>query len=187
MKIIQLEVGMLQTNVYILSIPAKDGNDCNIIIDPGAEPEKILSELKKNNISEIKYILLTHNHWDHTGAVIPLKNKLKIKCGSHTLDKTECVDFLFNDGDVLDGLQVIHTPGHTTGGCCFFIPSVNPPILFAGDTIFPEGGYGRTDFGGNEKDIKKSIKDKILVLPPNTIIYPGHGPSTTVEQEQEYW
>lgn len=194
MKVKQLIVGMLQTNTYILSYEGK--TLYTVIIDPGAEPEKILANLPPEQ--PVKHILLTHNHFDHTDAVKFIKNKLGVKCGIHKLDKIPGItDFVFEDGDMFDEMKVLHTPGHTSGGCCFFISfclpplptgqAGNPPVLFAGDTIFADGGYGRTDLGGSEKEITKSIKEKILTLSSNTIIYPGHGPATTVEQEKEYW
>lgn len=186
MKILQIPVGMLETNAYIV---ISDETQSVIIIDPGDEADKILPKIPSGYAAQ--YILLTHNHFDHTGAVLAIKKKLNIKCGIHKLDNIpDMTNFVFNDGDILGKLKVIHTPGHTPGGSCFFMSAEkagNLPILIAGDTIFAGGGYGRTDLGGSDKDIANSIVNKILTLPQDTIIYPGHGPSTTVEQEKEYW
>lgn len=178
MELKKAVVGPLWSNVYIVS-SKKEG----VIIDAGAEPDKILSLTQGISIT---YILLTHNHPDHISVVEPLKKKLGVKFGIHPLDKTpNLFDFEIKDGDKIhfgeDCLKVIHTPGHTPGSCCFLVGSQ----LFSGDTIFL-GGYGRTNLGGNEEELFKSI-EKIMNLPPETQIYPGHGPSTTVEKEREFY
>lgn len=178
-------VGPLATNAYIIS-----SNKEGIIIDPGDEPKKIISSIK--DIS-IKYILLTHNHPDHIGAVEALKQAFGVKCGIHTFDRVKALwieenifDFEFSEGDEIkfghERLKVIHTPGHTPGSCCFLIGE----HLLSGDTIF-SGGYGRTDLpGGSETLLFKSI-DKLLKLPPETIVYPGHGATTTIGDEKRYY
>ena len=184
MELKKVVVGPLQSNVYIISSKGE-----GIIIDAGAEADKILPFT--NGIS-IKYILLTHNHFDHTDALGELKNKLGVKCGIHSLDKTTPLfDFEFSDKDKFNFgeafLEVIHTPGHTPGGCCFLIPKAiqEPPIFISGDTIF-QCGYGRTDLGGSEVELFKSIK-KIMSLSPDIKVYPGHGPSTTIGEEQKFY
>ncbi|MBI4722981.1 MAG: MBL fold metallo-hydrolase [Candidatus Stahlbacteria bacterium] len=200
-------VGTLATNCYIIS-SNMEHPDCpatavkeGIIIDPGDEPEKIISAIK--DIS-IKYILLTHNHPDHIGAVEALKHKLsrdtinRVQCGIHTLDRIKVLwangttfDFEFSEGEEIkfgaERLKVMHTPGHTPGSCCFIIgEQLETMSLFSGDTLF-SGGYGRTDFpGGSEVELFKSIA-KLLCLPPETKVYPGHGDITTIGDEKRYY
>ncbi len=179
MEFKKVVVGPLQSNVYIVSSEGE-----GIIIDAGAEAEKILSLVE--GIS-IKCILLTHNHFDHTDALGELKNKLGVKCGIHSLDKTGALfDFEISDEEKFHfgktSLKVIHTPGHTPGSCCFFVGN----WLFSGDTIF-RCGYGRTDFpGGNETELFRSIK-RIMSLNPDIQVYPGHGPSTAIKEEREFY
>lgn len=171
-------VGPLETNVYILS-----SENEGIIIDPGAEADRILAISR--GIS-VRYILLTHNHWDHTNALEKVKNKLDVKCGIHPLDKTlPLFDFEINDRDEIKFgntvLKVIHTPGHTPGSCSFLVEN----CLFSGDTVFL-GGYGRTDLeGGDETALWKSV-EKIMRLAPDILIYPGHGAPTAVKEVEHY-
>ena len=178
MELKKAMVGPLGTNVYIII-----SNNEGIIIDPGAEANKILALAKGVSI---KYILLTHNHWDHTDALEEVKSKLGVKCGIHTLDKNfPLFDFEFSDGDIIKfgeaSLKVIHTPGHTPGSCCFLVETQCASLLISGDTVFL-GGYGRTDLGGgSERELYKSI-ERIMKLPQNTPVYPGHGPATTVSE-----
>ncbi|MDI6840094.1 MAG: MBL fold metallo-hydrolase [bacterium] len=180
-KLQRIVVGPLETNAYILSLENE-----GVIVDPGAEADKIIAACDG---LYVKIILLTHNHFDHTQALIDVKNALNVRAGIHPLevaplDKTSNIfDFEINDGAFLKfgktSIKVIHTPGHTPGSCCFLIEN----ILLSGDTIFC-GGYGNTELpGGDERDILKSIRNKIMILPPDTKICPGHGPPTTVGEE----
>jgi len=178
MELKRVVVGPLQSNVYMVSSEGE-----GIIIDAGAETDKILSLTK--GIS-IKYIFLTHNHFDHTDALEGLKKKLKVECGIHALDRIgDLFDFEISEGDEFyfgkTSLKVIHTPGHTPGGCCFLTGN----WLFSGDTIF-QGGYGRTDLGGSEIELFRSIK-KIMGLSSDIQVYPGHGPSATIKEEREFF
>ena len=192
-------VGLIQANCYLVfDEESKEG----IIIDPGAEEEKIFSECSKNSL-KIRYIILTHGHDDHIGAVYGLKNTLGAKVLFNIKDdyliqgKTQKMTPYFKDikafegdeyvknGDKLEvqGMQIniIATPGHTPGGICILINNV----LFTGDTLF-QGSVGRTDleFGSHEILIK-SINEKLMLLDPNTIVYPGHGNKTTIGQESK--
>jgi glyoxylase-like metal-dependent hydrolase (beta-lactamase superfamily II) len=179
MEIKRVIVGPLQSNVYIIS-----SNKEGIIIDAGDEAHKIL-DVTQDIL--IKYILLTHNHPDHIAAIEPLKKKLKAKCGIHALDKIgDIVDFELKEGKEIqfgkEALKVLHTPGHTPGGCCFLVRD----HLFSGDTLFLYG-YGRTDLpGGDEGELFKSIA-RLLKLPPTTQVYPGHGPYTTIGDERKLY
>ncbi len=176
MTINRIIVGELQTNCYIIESEGE-----GIVIDPGAEPEGILNESKGINII---LILLTHNHFDHIGGVVKLKAITAATTAIHPLDWIDGFDKELNDREKIDlgeeQIDVIHTPGHTPGSCCFFVKD----ILFSGDTLFP-GGPGNTSLqGGDENEIKRSIKEKLLSLPDETKVYPGHGPSTTIGNER---
>lgn len=193
------------TNCYII----KDEESKELmVIDPGGEIEKIIEMI---NILEgnLKYIYLTHCHGDHIGAVEELKNIKYGKVLIHTDDyeglKSPDInltgiickspisieaDARVNDGDLLHigniEFRVIHTPGHTKGGSSLY--SEKEKILFSGDTMF-KGMWGRTDLPTSSfEDIMKSINNKLLVLPDDTIVYPGHGiPTKIVEEEPIYY
>jgi glyoxylase-like metal-dependent hydrolase (beta-lactamase superfamily II) len=170
MEIKRVVVGPLLTNCYILI----SGNEA-IVIDPGAEPGKILREIEGKKLN---YIILTHYHWDHTLAV----PKIKEKTGAKILIHKEEKDFIkFQPDQFLDGgeeirigneyLKIIHTPGHTRGSICI----LGENFIFTGDTLF-EDGFGRTDLpGGSEKDLKESLKKLEKVIKSKMKIYPGHG------------
>ncbi len=193
------------TNCYII----KDEKSKEMmIIDPGGQIDKIIEML---NILEgnLKYIYLTHCHGDHIGAVEELKNIKGGKVLIHSDDyeglKNPDVnltgfmskfpisikaDARVNDGDLLHigniEFRVIHTPGHTKG--CSSLYSQKEQMLFSGDTLF-KGMWGRTDLPTSSfEDIMKSINNKLLVLPDDTLVYPGHGiPTKIVEEEPIYY
>jgi glyoxylase-like metal-dependent hydrolase (beta-lactamase superfamily II) len=153
-------------------------------VDVPAEASKILKALKETNP---KYILITHNHMDHLGALTEIKSKLRIPIGAHRLDAKGLPlrpEILLEDGEKVPcgktSLKVLHTPGHTPGSLCFLFEN----RLIAGDTIFP-GGPGKTRSPTDLKQIIKSITSKIFVLPDDTAIYPGHGDSTLLGKEKE--
>ena len=194
MEITKISVGDLQVNCYILS----NGSDA-VVIDAGDEYEKIIKAAKGKNIQAV---LLTHGHFDHTGAVKELQTKgAKVYISKEEeymlSDSYSCLsapfgfpfaeikaDFTFNDGDVLEiagmSFKTILTPGHTTGSACFLADGV----LFSGDTLFYRS-IGRTDFpGGDFEVISKSIKEKLYILPENTKVYAGHGEDTTIGEEK---
>lgn len=180
-QIKRLEVGSFESNCYILSCPERLDS---AIIDPGAEGEKILKDCKG---LRVKFILITHGHGDHIGALGEVRDSIRAPVGIHSMDASSLSfppDILLKDGDSLMvgnlELRVIHTPGHTPGGVCFLIDK----YLFSGDTIFP-GGPGNTALPrANYSEIINSIWQKIFVLPDDTIIYPGHGLETTVGREK---
>jgi hydroxyacylglutathione hydrolase len=176
MTVDKIVVGGIEANCYILV-----SNGIGIIVDPGDEAEKILRRIDD---IEIKIILATHRHFDHITALGKVKRALGKKAAIHRLDWVAGFDEELRDGQVItfgdEKLKVIHTPGHTPGGCCFLIGNV----LISGDTLFPNGP-GNTSFpGGDERAILDSIRDKLMVLRDETVVYPGHGPETTIGKER---
>lgn len=203
MRINQMTVGMMGVCCYIVA--------CNetkeaVIIDPGGGEEDILAACRKEQFI-IKYIINTHGHPDHVCGNKRLKDDTGADIVMHTADadffSQDRVEQFFAqlglpasppankrvvDGDTLtfgkERLSVIHTPGHTPGGICLY----SDPNLFSGDTLFA-GGVGRTDFpGGSTQELLHSIKTRLLVLPPETIVWPGHGyggEHSTIAREKE--
>lgn len=190
MKTQQLTVGMMGVCCYIISCE-KTGKAA--IIDPGGDEDKILAACKKDNL-EVEYIIATHGHPDHVCGNGPIQQETGAKIIMHKADaeyfaqpeaksffsqlglaESPEPDILVEDGDTIiignETLQVLHTPGHTPGGMCLY----NAPDCFTGDTLFA-GGVGRTDFpGGSMPELSRSIREKLLTLPPETIVWPGHG------------
>ncbi|PIV65245.1 MAG: MBL fold metallo-hydrolase [Candidatus Nealsonbacteria bacterium CG01_land_8_20_14_3_00_12] len=172
-----LIVGPLLTNCYILISKGEA-----LVIDPGGGLKRILKEIEK---AKLKYIVLTHCHWDHFLAAPKLKRETGAKILIHEEEKAFIkfnVDQFLKNGDEIGyppfeqvgeiSLKVIHTPGHTKGSICL----AGKDFIFTGDTIF-EDGYGRTDLsGGSQKDLENSLKKLEKILKPGTKIYPGHGP-----------
>jgi glyoxylase-like metal-dependent hydrolase (beta-lactamase superfamily II) len=179
-QIERLELRPWGTNAYIIiCLRTRD----SVLIDAPADASTIIKRLEGTNP---KYILLTHNHVDHIGVLFELRSKLKVPLAAHAADSARLPsppDILLNDGDLVSlgkvKLEVLHTPGHTSGSLCFKIGR----CLISGDTIFP-GGPGKTKSPADLRQIIKSITDKILVLSDDTAIYPGHGDSTTLKKER---
>jgi len=180
-RIIRLELGPYNSNSYIV-ISRATGD--SLVIDAPSEAEEILKQLKGTNPH---YIALTHNHIDHIGALRQLKSELNILLAAHILENTGLpvsLDIKLRDDDYLIvgelKIKALHTPGHTPGSMCFLAGK----YLFAGDTLFP-GGPGYTASPSDFNQIMRSIEKKILVLPADTVIYPGHGDSTILKDEKE--
>ena len=171
LQIERLELGPFGTNAYI--VVCQETQD-SVLIDAPAEASTIMDNLRGTNP---KYILLTHNHMDHIGALAELRARLKVPLAAHGLDARNLSsppEILLSDGDTVSfgnlKFEVLHTPGHTPGSLCFKIGC----YLISGDTLFP-GGPGKTRSPSDFKQIIKSITERILVLPDDTQIYPGHG------------
>lgn len=176
----KIETAPYGTNAYILVCLATQDS---VLIDVPGEAKKILMEMEETNPT---HILITHSHFDHIGALREVKDRLDVPVAAHLEDADNLPltpDVYLKDGDTIPfgniDLDVLHTPGHTPGSVCF----VYGRYLFSGDTIFP-AGPGRTGTPQAFERITKSLKEKIFVLPPNTLIYPGHGDSTILEKEQ---
>ena len=177
-------VGPFQANCYLLGCEkTKEG----VVIDPGAEVFWVIKEVTRLGV-KIRYILLTHGHIDHTGSAKEMREITKAHVLIHPLDANG-LGFQA-DGDLSDGqeipvgtfkLRVIHTPGHSPGGVCFFAPGA----IFTGDTLF-NGSIGRTDFpGGDHNRLLKGVVNKIFPLGDKLRVYPGHGPNSTIGWERK--
>jgi hydroxyacylglutathione hydrolase len=180
-QIEKLELGPYGTNAYIL-ICSQTGE--SVVVDVPGEASKILELLKRTTP---RYILITHNHMDHTGALAELKSALDIPVAAHADDAGRlpiAADQSLNDGDVISvgdlKVAVLHTPGHTPGSLCFLTGN----YLIAGDTLFPDGP-GKTGSPADFKRIVESLRTKIFVLPDGIQIFPGHGNSAILGKERQ--
>ncbi len=201
MLVQQLTVGMMGVCAYVVSC---EKTKVAAVIDPGGDENRILDYCKQNEL-QVKYIINTHGHPDHVCGNGPIKEATDAQIIMHTADveyfsepdlkqyfgglglpESPPVDILVNDGDKIsigeEELEVIHTPGHSPGGVCLY----NAPHLFTGDTLFV-GAVGRTDFPRcSMAELTKSVKTRILTLPAETIVWPGHGyggTQSTIERE----
>ncbi|HVP37094.1 MAG TPA: MBL fold metallo-hydrolase [Terriglobales bacterium] len=194
-----LTVGELETNCYILG---DEGSKEGLVIDPGGDFKIIEKAIKELNLN-IKYIVLTHGHSDHIQVLAELKKHTGAQILIHAEDaemlphpeknlsvfsynpfSAPGADKLLKDNDKIKvgqiELEVLHTPGHTEGSISLWTDK----LIFSGDLIF-YGSVGRTDLpGGSNQKLFRSIQDKILDKPDDTVIYPGHGPATTVGEER---
>lgn len=196
-------VGELGVNCYLLAdSDTKEG----VVIDPGAEPERILAAVKKNGI-KVTGVLNTHGHFDHIGG-----NRRVAEASSAPLlinkedesflsraatsaqmyglkaDNSPTPSAYLAEGDSVrfgnHEIKVIHIPGHSPGGCCFYL--AKDGILISGDSLFAES-IGRTDLpGGSQTQLVGAIRSKLLTLPEKTKVFPGHGPSTTIGHEKKH-
>lgn len=186
-------VGMLSTNCYVAS--SQETKEA-IIIDPGldlsSEALPILEYIAAKKLN-VKFIVNTHGHDDHIQGNAFFQKKFNVPICIHILDEhfIENLDkdnfppnLLFKDGDLIkvgnEALKVLHTPGHTTGSICL----VGEKLVFTGDTLFA-GGIGRTDFpGGSMSEMRTSLR-KLMELPLNLLVYPGHGESSIIVEEKK--
>ena len=203
LNINRLVLGAVATNCYVVS--NEDTKEA-IVIDPAEHAGKIIKVLEKEGAS-LKAILLTHGHFDHMTAANELREKTGAKLYAHEAEaellktpelnlsmaftgrsvSTEA-DVLVKDGEVLAlagmELKVIHTPGHTKGGCCYLLE--NQGILFSGDTLF-QRTIGRTDFPtGDYQTLLDSVRKRLFVLNEEIKVLPGHNDTTTIAYEKKY-
>jgi hydroxyacylglutathione hydrolase len=180
LQIDKMSLGPFGTNCYIVT--CLETKEC-VVVDAPAETETIVNSLKDANV---KYILMTHNHMDHTGALAELHSWLGVTMAANEADSGGLPvkpDIYLSDGDILSvgklAIKVIHTPGHTPGGLCF----LTGKYLLSGDTVFNDGP-GRTSSPNALKQLIESITTKIFILPDDTEIFPGHGESTVLRDEK---
>lgn len=201
MIIKSIVVGPLEVNCYILGC---DDTKEAAIIDPGDDADEIIKTVEKEGLKP-KFIINTHAHFDHVGGVKTIQDHFKIDFVLHKEDQfvleslneqtatfglgkvpePKVNKFVDNEDEISLGqnmIKVIHTPGHTPGGVCYYVGN----SIFVGDTLFA-GSIGRTDFpGGSHEGLIKSVKERIFPLGDDVVVYPGHGPSTTIEEEKRH-
>lgn len=199
MKVIQLAVGPIEANCYIVY---KEGSSKAFLVDPGEEGSKITEQLEECGIDEVTHILLTHGHFDHVGAAAEMKRKTGAKVCIHEDDLDMLVnpensfnvmmgvhfppceaDMILKGGETIEaaGMDVytLHTPGHSPGSICY----ITEDVMFSGDTLFYMS-IGRTDFpGGSSLKISYSINKTLGSLKKDYTVYTGHGPKTTLAFE----
>ena len=175
MLIKSIQVGMLETNCYFL---IDEGSKKTIIIDPGDEADKIISFIEDEKLVP-QMILLTHLHYDHVTALPEIKAKYNIPVYAYEKGLSDNGVIKFLDTE----LEILYTPGHEPSSICIYGKRDN--FIFTGDTLFYQN-VGRWDLsGGNLEQLKNSLR-KLIELPYNTIVYPGHGPSTNLKESREY-
>lgn len=202
LKINHYVVGPVQTNCYFV---INDETKELIIIDPGANAEQLAERVKQEGGTPVA-ILLTHGHFDHATAAEALAKEFNIRIYAleeekETLEDSKLnaswmmgesnvfhADIFLKDEQEIDlagfHIRILHTPGHTRGGCCYYLPYEN--VLFSGDTLFCTS-VGRSDLpGGSASQLIRSIQEKLMTLPERTTVYPGHNDVTTIENERMY-
>lgn len=200
-----LQVGIIETNCYIVSCPATKEA---VVIDPGDEAPRILDAVERDALT-VRYVLNTHGHFDHIGANRDLIAATRARLAMHPADipvllerggapwfGIELPESPLPDLELSDGLEiefgtlrfrVLHVPGHSPGSVAFYFP--DEQAVFVGDVLFA-GGVGRTDLpGGDWKTLQTSILNVLFTLPDETRVCPGHGGSTTIgrEKRQNPW
>ena len=201
MTVKQFLAGPIGTNCYLL---INEKTKEAVIVDPASCPDYMMNYIKTEEL-KLKAVLLTHAHFDHIMGIDDVLNKYgKMPVYVHEADKPMLEDPQQNmtmscgvpyastgaqavqEGQVLSligyEIKVLHTPGHTPGGCCYYIASEH--VLISGDTLFQQS-IGRTDFpGGSMSDLVRAVKEKLMILPEDTVVYPGHMGTTTIADEK---
>lgn len=205
-------MGKIQVEILVLSVCATNcylvknkETGALLIIDPADAPARIINKIEQMG-AKPEAILLTHGHFDHIGAAMKLREHYNIPVCAHRAEKeimenvdknlslmtgmgfTAEADRLLVDGEKMElagfDIRVLHTPGHTIGGACYYFESEG--VLFAGDTLF-RCSVGRTDFPtGSMRQIHDSIHQKLFVLPEETVVYPGHDQATDIKYEKMF-
>lgn len=203
LRVEQYAVGPVRTNCYF-AINA-DTNEA-LIVDPGDEASFLIEKLNERGAAPVA-VLLTHGHFDHAAAAQEVADAFDIQIYAHEAEKETLenpalnlcgmigrggesyhADVYVRDKGCLTlagfSIEVLHTPGHTKGGCCYYIEAEQ--AVFAGDTLFC-GSVGRTDFpGGSASELLGSIRERLLCLPGQTNVYPGHEDTTTIGWERQH-
>ncbi len=196
------QLGVLETNCYVVG-----GKDGIVIVDPGGSSPHLLDAIEKDS-RKVAAILLTHGHFDHIAGVDGLVKKYQVPVYALDKEKEMLTDpsnnlaadlggesvtieseiTYFSEGDVLEAgglsFETIWVPGHSYGGCCYYVKDEG--VLFSGDTLFC-GSIGRSDFpGGDMKALVDALKQKVMILPDETKVLPGHGPGTDIRFEKKF-
>ncbi len=202
MKIEKFVTGIISTNCYLVS---NVETHQAVIVDPAAVPKALTEAVERDGLT-VEAVLLTHGHFDHTMGLDALLKLWDVPVYVEEEDQEILTDpklnlssaytagFTFSgaqsveDGQILSlagfQFQVLHTPGHTRGGCCYYAASEQ--VLFSGDTLF-QASVGRTDFPNSSTlDLLRSIREKLLPLPDETVVYPGHMGETTIGYERDH-
>ena len=202
LKIGKVVMGSVQTNCYFIY---QENEKKIIVVDPADKGDYLYNAFTEAGF-EVAAILLTHAHFDHIWGCNKLRELSGVQvfacedekelCESAKLNVSEdvgrpytvSVDWYLRDGEevTIEGMKfkVIATPGHTQGSCCYYFESDN--ILVSGDTLF-EGSVGRTDLPtGNGATLSRSLKERLMILPDETLVFPGHGNGTTIADEKKY-
>ena len=203
MRIDMLTVGMFQSNCYVVSC---EKTKQALVIDAGDEGNRIEAHVRKERL-EVQMIVCTHGHIDHVAALAELKAALGVPVAMHrdeivlyrNVDRqamlfglstpgTVEVDRLLSGGEKITfgeiTCEVVHTPGHSPGGISIVFKDEKPPVIFVGDVLF-RGSIGRTDLAGaSERQMVETLKEIIMGLPDDMVVYSGHGPETTIRTEK---
>lgn len=181
MRILRLVVGPYDNNCYVVACPTTSEA---LVVDTPAEAERIVAACRG---LQVQFIVVTHTHGDHLGAFLEVRRALQAPVAIHPAEAEQLPsppDLLLADGEALKvgslALRVVHTPGHTPGSICLLAGT----HLFSGDTLFPHGP-GRTRSPQAFRQIVDSIRQRLMVLPDDTQVYPGHGEGTVVGRERE--
>ncbi len=202
MRIKKFVIGMIGTNCYVVS--NENTKEC-FIVDPAVCDKNVISYIETEGLS-LKAILLTHGHFDHIMGIDGVREKFQVPVYASEKEQEMLQDARLNlsaaygggytfsdatyvrDGEELEiagmKIKVIETPGHTAGGCCYYI--AEEETLFSGDSLFC-ASIGRTDFPtGSSSQLVRAVRDKLLVLPEDTMVYPGHMEETTIGYERKH-
>ena len=202
MKVEKFVTGIISTNCYLV---INEDTKQAVVIDPAACPSYLMSHIKSEGL-KIEAILLTHGHFDHIMGIDGFLSEFDVPVYVHEEDTDAMEDPVLNQSSTYTSgytfgkarylrdrqtlelagytFQVIHTPGHTKGGCCYYVASEG--VLFSGDTLF-QNSVGRTDFvNSSTSDLVHSVREKLFLLPDDTMVYPGHMGETKIGHEKKY-
>ena len=202
MKVEKFVTGIISTNCYLA---INEETKQAVVIDPAACPSYLMSHIKSEGL-KVEAILLTHGHFDHIMGIDGFLSEFDVPVYVHEEDADAMEDPVLNQSSTYTSgytfgkarylrdrqtlelagytFQVIHTPGHTKGGCCYYVASED--VLFSGDTLF-QNSVGRTDFvNSSTSDLVHSVREKLFLLPDDTIVYPGHMGETKIGHEKKY-